>query len=439
MPLAKQASALPRKDKIMKRIVSAGWIAVLLLCVGDSGFAQADSERHGLALAGAKIYPSPQSDLITDGVVLIKDGKIVDVGKNGTIKIPADFEKISAKGMTLTAGFWNCHVHFGENKWQNAATISPAELTQQIQDMLTRYGFTTVFDTGSVFENTRKIRQRIESGEIPGPGIMSSGEILFPKGGLPVPMVVIAFGLMPGAVVDEIENPEQAVKLVDQKLSDGVDAIKIYASTWGFTTSGHPATMPLEVVRAVAAETHKSGKLLLAHPSNSDGLNVAVDGGADIILHTAPASGNWSQTFVDKMKQRGISLVPTLKLWAYEGRHARASQVAPTVEMAVDQLRAYSKAGGTILFGTDVGYIDDYDPTEEYVLMARAGMSFRQILASLTTAPAKRFGASARSGRIAPGFDADMTLLAGDPAKDVTAFSRVKLTIRNGNITYRAK
>src|SRR5580658_434555 len=139
---------------------------------------------------------------------------------------------------------------------------------------------------------------------------MSTGEILFPKGGAPASMPVIAFGFMPGAVVRELDNPEQAVKLVDQELSEGVDAIKIYASTWATTP---PATMPLEVLRAVAAETHKSGKLLLAHPSNSDGLNVAVDGGADVILHTAPAAGNWSQALVGKMKQRGICLVPTLK------------------------------------------------------------------------------------------------------------------------------
>jgi imidazolonepropionase-like amidohydrolase len=415
-----------------------------LLYCGNAALTRGDSQRtptgqHGLALIGAKIYPSPREDFITDGVVLIKDGKIVDVGKNGEIMIPSDFERINARGMTLTAGFWNCHVHFGENKWQNAATIPAAELTQQIQDMLTRYGFTSVFDTGSVFENTKKIRQRIESGEIPGPRIMSTGEIFFPKGGLPPVMLVSAFGMMPGAIGSELDNPEQAVKLVDQKLSEGVDAIKIYAATWGFTRSGQPATMPLEVVRAVAAEAHKNGKLLLAHPSNSDGLNVAVDGGADVILHTAAPAGNWSAALVAKMKQRGVSLVPTLKLWAWEGRHARASQVAPTVEIVVDQLRAYSQAGGTILFGTDVGYVDDYDPTLEYVLMARAGMSFRQILASLTTAPAERFGASARAGKIAPGFDADITLLEGDPATDAAAFSRVKLTIRNGNIIYQAR
>src|SRR5215813_3558039 len=431
----------------MKRVISTSLITVALLCCANSASTRVYSRstvgrEHGLALVGAKIYPSPTEDAITDGVVLISSGKIIAVGRRGEVKIPSDFETLNCTGLTLTAGFWNCHVHFGENKWQNADTIPAAELTQQLQDMLTRYGFTTVFDTGSVFANTKKIRERIESGEIPGPGILSTGEILFPKNGAPPAMLLIAFGMMPAAIT-ELDGPVQAASLVDQKLAAGVDAIKIYAATWGFHPDSNgvmvnqPVTMSTEVVRAVAAETHKRGRLLLAHPSNSAGLNVAVDGGADVILHTAPAAGKWDDALVAKMKQKGIALVPTLKLWRYEGRHARASQVAPTVDMAVAQLRTYSQAGGTVLFGTDVGYLDDYDPTDEFILMAQAGMTFRQILASLTTAPAERFGASARIGKIATGMDADLTLLSADPAANVRAFSQVRFSIRQGKIIYR--
>jgi len=432
----------------MRQFISANLIMVLLLCGGHFASTkladrQALNAAHGLALVGAKIYPSPTDDAIIDGVVLISDAEIIAVGQREKIRIPPDFETLDCTGLTLTAGFWNCHVHFAENKWQNAATIPAAELTQQLRDMLTRYGFTSVFDTGSVFENTKRIRERIESGEILGPRILSTGEIFFPKGAPPPAMLIVVFGMMPGAVSELDDAPDQAARLVDQKLAAGVDAIKIYAATWGYHLDNagrpvnQPVTMSAEVVRAVASETHKHGKLLLAHPSNSEGLNAAVDGGADIILHTAPASGKWDGAFVAKMKQKGISLVPTLKLWRYEGRHARSSQVAPTVEMAVSELRAYSQAGGTILFGTDVGYMDDYDPTDEFILMSHAGLTFRQIHASLTTAPAERFGASARVGKIAPGMDADITLLSDDPATDVRAFSRVRFSIRRGKIIYR--
>jgi len=75
-------------------------------------------------------------------------------------------------------------------------------------------------------------------------------------------------------------------------------------------------------------------------------------------------------------------------------------------------------------------------PVAEYDLMAQAGMSFRQILASLTTAPAERFGESARMGRIAPGLQADLAVVKGDPSKDVRALADVRYTLRAGQIVY---
>ena len=79
------------------------------------------------------------------------------------------------------------------------------------------------------------------------------------------------------------------------------------------------------------------------------------------------------------------------------------------------QLRAVVDAGGQVLFGTDVGYMTEYDPTDEYVYMQQAGLSYAQILTALTTAPAARFGAGARAGRLAPGLVADVVVLEGDP------------------------
>jgi len=68
--------------------------------------------------------------------------------------------------------------------------------------------------------------------------------------------------------------------------------------------------------------------------------------------------------------------------------------------------------------------------------MARAGLDWHQILASLTTAPAGRFGQGERKGRIAPGMEADLVLLGTDPAMDVTGFSDVRATVRSGRVIY---
>jgi imidazolonepropionase-like amidohydrolase len=96
----------------------------------------------------------------------------------------------------------------------------------------------------------------------------------------------------------------------------------------------------------------------------------------------------------------------------------------------VGQLRDWVRAGGEVLFGTDLGAVE-YDPTPEYALMAQAGMTFPQILESLTTAPARRFGGDAQ---VAPGLAADLVAFAGDPTEDVRALAQVRYTIRGGRV-----
>jgi imidazolonepropionase-like amidohydrolase len=78
----------------------------------------------------------------------------------------------------------------------------------------------------------------------------------------------------------------------------------------------------------------------------------------------------------------------------------------------------------------------EYDPTQEYLLMSRAGLTPMQILASLTTAPAERFKEAEHRGRIAPGMDADLAVLDADPADNPANFAKVHYTIRSGHIIY---
>jgi len=118
-------------------------------------------------------------------------------------------------------------------------------------------------------------------------------------------------------------------------------------------------------------------------------------------------------------------------------RHDRISAEEQIANAEIGQLRAWLASGGTVLFGTDIGAID-YDPSEEYALMAEAGMSFRQILASLTTAPAERFGESKQVGRIAAGLQADLVILKDDPSRNLRVLTAVQYTLRAGKVIYRA-
>jgi imidazolonepropionase-like amidohydrolase len=78
----------------------------------------------------------------------------------------------------------------------------------------------------------------------------------------------------------------------------------------------------------------------------------------------------------------------------------------------------------------------DYDPSDEYVYMARAGLTPMQILAALTTAPAARFKEDAHRGRVMVGMDADLVVLGSDPSEEVRNFTDVRQTIRQGKVIY---
>jgi imidazolonepropionase-like amidohydrolase len=71
-----------------------------------------------------------------------------------------------------------------------------------------------------------------------------------------------------------------------------------------------------------------------------------------------------------------------------------------------------------------------------HALMAGSGLDARAILAALTTAPAARWGETARRGRIATGLDADIVALGRDPAGDVAAFTDVRYTLRGGRVVF---
>src|SRR2546421_1136051 len=383
-----------------------------------------------VVLIGGTIHVSPTEEPIRDGVVLIDGDTIAAVGSRASVKLPKGADVLDCSASTITAGFWNSHIHFFERKWANAATIPAPELGRQLQDAFTRYGFTSVFDLSSLWENTGRIRDRINSGEVQGPRIRSTGEGLVPPGAVPSDEVLNLMGVMT-TPLPEITNAMQAAAASKKLLEEGMDGIKLFAS------SPRGALLAEGAIQAAVNEAHRLGKPVFVHPNSGTDVLAELRGGVDVIAHTTPRSGPWDETILTAMKERRASLTPTLALWKYFLRHDRISTQEQLVSTALSQLRAWLAAGGTVLFGTDLGAVDP-DPSEEYDLMAQAGMSFRQILASLTTAPAERFGESARMGRIAPGLQPDLVVVKGDPSKDVRALAHVRYTLRAGQIVYSA-
>ena len=147
-------------------------------------FASATANAQTLALVGGTVYSSPDAAPLLDAVVLASDGVITAVGSRNDVQIPPDARIIDCTGKTVVAGFWNSHVHFTEAVWKSAADGPAGPLTAHMQTMLTRWGFTTVWDLGSNPAETLPLRRRINAGEVLGPNIFLLGS-LFPQGGHP--------------------------------------------------------------------------------------------------------------------------------------------------------------------------------------------------------------------------------------------------------------
>jgi imidazolonepropionase-like amidohydrolase len=386
--------------------------------------------RRLVALVGGRVQPSPEGSAIPDGIVLVEGGVIAAVGHRREVRVPPDSAILDCSGATVSASFWNSHVHFTGPAWHRADAAAADSLARELRAMTTSYGFTHVLDTGSWLPNTLALRRRIESGEIPGPYIMTTGTGLAPAQGSP-------FYILP-VRLPELAQASDAAPLIDPQLDAGADLVKLFTGSWA--REGVVVVMPVDVVRAAVTVAHRRGKLVVAHPSNSAGASAALEGGVDILAHTFPSEldGPWDRSLPGRIRERQMALIPTLKLWPFEMRKLGMSPDVANRLLANGQaqVRALVDIGGQVLFGTDVGYMTDYDPTDEYVFLQGAGLSYARILTALTTAPAERFGAAARTGRLAPGMDADIVVINGDPERDIRALANVRYTLRKGRVIY---
>ncbi len=400
---------------------------VFLLCA-------ASLHSEDLVLTGGTVYLSPGEEPMASAAIVIHDRRIAAVGARGSVQIPKDARIVDCSGKFITAGFWNSHVHIFTPGLLHARDAAAGDLDRELDAMLSRWGFTTVFDVGSVLHNTLALRRRIDSGEVRGPRILTVGEPLWTE----VPIYVQDYLAANRIVMPVVTTPDEVRARTLALIQQGVDGIKLFT---GSVQRGRVANMPLSLVRAATEEAHRRGLPVFAHPQDSPGLEAAIAGGVDVLAHVAPQSPPWTPEFVARLKNAHMALIPTLTLFDSEARKAGLSESARLrfIDGAAAELRAFASASGEVLFGTDVGYTEHFDTAMEFELMSQAGMSFAQILTSLTTAPAQRFGYSERSGRIRAGMDADIVVLDGDPSKDIAALSKVHLVIRGGQIQYSSQ
>jgi len=403
----------------------ANWLrsALVLSLLGLGVLRGEAANAQTLVLRGGSVYASPEAAPLSDAVIVISGGVMSAVGPSREVRVPQDARVVDCAGKTIVAGFWNSHVHFTQAVWKNAASAPAAPLEDRMQEMLTRWGFTTVWDLGSDPTDSLALRNRVNSGEVPGPNILLAGDI-FPKGGHPV--------YLPAEMkLPEAATPDEAGQMARAYMGMGLDGMKLF--TGAYMGDRPVINMDPAIAKAAVDVAHAQGKPVFAHPQNKTGVETVIAARVDVLAHTVPSEQGYTPEQLAQFKSQGIALIPTLSLFTTVVLDPAVT--ARIVAATVNQLRQFSENGGAVLFGTDVGFTKLYDTALEYELMHRA-LSERQILASLTTNPATYFKAP-KKGRVEPGLDADLVVLDGDPVADSRNLAKVAYTIRAGQIIYQ--
>ena len=407
-----------------------------------------------VALHAARVIDGTGAAPITNGVVVVTDDKIVAVGKQGSVTIPAGARTIDLGDATLLPGFIDAHTHiigrqFGDPKKDDelvrdyqglGAIIGVANAQKTLLG-----GFTTIRNVGAPNFDDMALRSAIGEGFVIGPRMQNAGHAIGITGGH-CDENGFRPGLMDGnpeiGVADGVDQVRAAVRY---QAKYGADVIKTCA-TGGVLSEGDAVGVPqytYEEMKALVDEATKLERKVAAHAHGTDGIKIAVRAGVASIEHGS---------FLDEegakmMAQRGTYLVPTLSAGEVVEKAAkagvlkglRAEKALAAAAAMRNGVKIAVRNGVPIALGTDAGVGSHGTNGHEFSLMVDwAGMTPMQSIVAGTMSAAKLLGWEKRVGSLAPGKLADIVAVPGDPLRDIHVMEKPSFVMKNG-VVYRTQ
>ena len=392
----------------------------------------------GLVLAAATAQA--QEDTVT-----IRAGRLLDglgnVRENVTLRVAGS--RIDAvdeapaggpvthdlSGLTLMPGLIDTHVHLtahfdpdGRNHHDADETPTQTILYAAENAWATLMaGFTTVQSLGSPAD--RDLRDAIARGVLPGPRVLTS-------------LSAVRAGTGP---------PEDIRAFVRRLAEDGADVVKVFASA--SIREGGGLVMTPEQLEAVCTEATAVGLRTVVHAYGTDGLTATIEAGCGGIEH----GNRYDDAVIDLMAARGTYLDPHVgSLWAnyfehrdrFMGRGNYTEEGFALMEEARTTgyetfRRTLAHGGVKVVYGTDAVAGAHGRNADELVYRVRdGGQAPMDAIVSATSLAAESLGLADTVGRIAPGYQADLVAVAGNPLDDVTAIRDVRFVMKGG-VVYR--
>src|ERR1700686_1720246 len=347
-----------RGNFMMKKICTA-LAAFAMLCLGAQGRAQAS--RHIVVHAGY-LLDVKTGKLLADQTLVIEDGRITSAGAAADAKIPRDAVRIDLPNATLLPGLIAPPTHLTMDPkfgYERLAISVPREALIGAKNarLTLLAGFTTARNVGARGFTDVALRDAINAGEVPGPGLLVSGPPLSITGGhCDNNMLPSEYHASSDGAADGIAEVQHKVR---ENIKYGADLIKVCATGGVLSLGDNPqhSQFTQEEMKAIVADAHQLGRKVAAHAHGAEGIRWAAEAGVDSIEH-----GSYiDDAGIAAMKEHGTCLVPTLYLGDWMMDNAGLTNLPPPLlAKAHDVIPAARKniahaftSGVKVAFGTD--------------------------------------------------------------------------------------
>lgn len=304
--------------------------------------------------------------------------------------VPADAEVIAVDGFLMPAAA-DRHVHI--------QLSDPAAVLMR--------GVTAVRDLAWPADRIFGLADASEMPSFHGPLIRAAGPMLTGVGGYPT-----AARWAPPGTGRELSGPEDAATVVAELVAQGAAAIKV-------SLNAEAGPTPTDAELAAACEAaHGADLPVTVHAQGQGQVERALGAEVDELAHI-PWTHRLSEDVVTAAASR-MRIVSTLDILTFGVR-------TPELATALDNLGRFHRAGGTVVYGTDLGNgpIPPGIDTRELRLLAEAGLTNDEVLRALVRSP------------LEPGAPADLVAVGGDPLRDLGAFDDLRLVVRAGSVVDR--